>query len=479
MKEKIGNYEIVEEIGRTGVEIIYRARNTRTGKTVYLREVIFDPGIKPLVLKELIPDLGKRVANVKNLQHPNILTVLEEIKLGNRYFTVTKFTEGKTLRTILDEESPLPLSQATDWIKKLASALDYLQQKEIVLGKLHPENIQLDTGGDLRITDLGISIMLADIIEEKMVYKVDPVNYYAPEVVTGLRRAEMRSDLFTLGVLFYEMVTRQRPFEDKNRDLIISRIITEEPLPPRVHNPRISREIEAVILKALQKNPEQRYQTASEMLSDLQKIIEGHKYEAPPQEQAAIAQRARRAIRKDRFRRKTSRFLRKKSSWVIAAAIVVIGGGLFYFLGRPGPVPKYVTELTTPLEVIQLYYKGLQELDITILDQVTVERANRQATYMVATFRVAKGMLGELPRFELKNLQIAPLSSSPEELQFQATYLQKRYLEEEGEMKESWVETTDILKLKQVKNKWAIHTIETTLGSAFPIESPTPLPPTK
>lgn len=466
MKEKIGNYEIVEEIDSTGVEIIYRARNTRTGKTAYLREVILAPDIKPLVLKELIPDLGKRVAKVKNLQHPNILSVLEEIKLGNRYFTVTEYTEGKNLRTILDQKPPLPLSQATDWIKSLASALDYLHQKGIVLGKLRPENIQLDTAGNLRITDLGISIMLADIMEEKMAYKVDPINYYAPEVVTGLRKAEMRSDLFTLGVLFYEMVTRQRPFEDKNRDLTISRIIAEDPLPPRILNPRVSREIESVILKALQKNSDHRYPTAGEMLSDLQKIIEGHKYEAPPEEQAAVAQKAGRAIRMDRFRRQTSRFLRKKSSWVIAVAVVVIGGGLFYFLGRPGKVPKYVTELTTPLEVVQLYYKGLQELDITILDQVTVERANRQATYMVATFRVAKGMVGELPQFELKNLEISPLTSPPEEPQFQATYLQKRYIEEQEEMREAWVETSDILKLKQVKNKWAIHTIETTLGKA-------------
>lgn len=462
MKDKIGSYEIIKEISRTAVEIVFRARDIRTDKNVYLREIILPSDIKTLLLKELIPELQEWGKKVKNLQHPNILCVREEIKLGDRYFIVTEHAEGKPLRVILDQKLPLSLPQATNWIKQLTSALDFLHQKGIVLGKLYQEDILLDDRGNLRIINPGLSLIMADIKEEKLVYPVAPVNYYAPEVVTGLRKAETGSDIFTLGILFYEMVTGQRPFEDKSRDLIISRIITEEPLSPRVFNPRISREIELVILKALEKNVDQRYQTAGEILSDLQKIIEGQKYEATPEEQVAIARKAKRVIRRDRFHREAARFLQKKRSWVIAFAVILIGGCLFYFLGRPSPVPQYVTELTTPLEVVQLYYQGLQELDITILDQITVEKASRQAIQMIAFLRVSKAYTGEPMNYELKNLQITALPSSPEEPHFQATYLQSRLVKETEGTREEWYETSDILQLKLVKNKWAIYSVETT-----------------
>ncbi len=272
-KEDIfAGYEILEEIAQGGMGIIYRVQKKSTGQIMALK-----------VLREAFRNseeakqrFSREAKTLSKLKHPNIVSVLDVgIEKEIPYFTMD-FIEGQPLSDYT-EKKKLSLSQIVDIVIQICDGLQYAHKEGIIHRDIKPSNILLEKGVTPRITDFGLAKCMESVTMVTRSGTMLGTPYYmAPEQARGqLGLVGPRSDLYSLGVVFYELLTNHNPFRGENTVEIYHNILTLDPSPPSSYNKEISKKIDIICLKCLKKDSFQRYKTARDLADDLRRYRDG------------------------------------------------------------------------------------------------------------------------------------------------------------------------------------------------------------
>ncbi len=336
------HYRILEELGHGGMGVVYRARDEHLPRDVALK--VLPAG---LFSDETARSRFRREAHtLSQLNHPNIATVFDFDRENGVDFLAMEFVEGETLAAKV-AASPLLEREVIALGTQIAEALEDAHEHGIIHRDLKPGNVMVNAKGRAKVLDFGLAKLLspaqvdaatASLPETQAGAILGTVPYMAPEQLRG-EEVDARADLYALGAVLYELATGRKPFPDKQSSQLIVAILTQTPPMPRHLNGRISPGLDGIILKALQKNREDRYQTAAGLRADLESLkhdsaIPAGAYQAPE--------------------RWTPRALSARRRWMLglsaSAVLAVLVGAVFFFLllNRPHPQPRVtrITQLT-------------------------------------------------------------------------------------------------------------------------------------
>jgi serine/threonine protein kinase len=265
---KAGRYEIVGELGRGAMGVVYKAVDPVIGRTVAVKTIRLSEEGTGLSRPELLTRFQTEARAAGLLTHPNIVVVFDAGEEDGLYYITMELVEGKSLQALLDDGHGFPLPRTLRIMDQTCSALQFAHERNVIHRDIKPANLMLTADDTVKVTDFGTAKILQFGTVQQTAHVMGTPSYMSPEQVKG-RAVDGRSDIFSLGVMLYEMVTGEKPFPGQNITTVIYKIVNEEPVPPRQINPSIHAGISAVVLKALAKEPEQRYQSCREMLEDL------------------------------------------------------------------------------------------------------------------------------------------------------------------------------------------------------------------
>src|SRR5215510_10604209 len=280
--ETIGVYRLIKELGRGGMGTVYLAHDTRLGRRVALKLLPSHLVNNP----ERAHRFQREARSVSALNHPNIITVYDFGQEGGRYYIVSEFIEGRTLRNLVGGRD-VSLDQILDLAAQVASALEAAHAAGIVHRDIKPENIMLRPDGYAKVLDFGLAKLTepesggdeakTDVswappdFETRTGMVLGTVNYMSPEQARG-QKVDRRSDLFSLGVVLYELITGHRPFDGTTWYHTIVAITDAEPPPIISDMQGAPAALQEIINRVLSKDREQRYQTARALLADIQTL---------------------------------------------------------------------------------------------------------------------------------------------------------------------------------------------------------------
>jgi serine/threonine-protein kinase len=393
-------YQLVRHIARGGMAQVYLAQ-----------DLLLD---RPVALKVLFPELSvdenfvrrfrREAQAAANLSNPNIVSVYDWGQGDRTYFIVMEYVDGRTLSSLI-KEGPIEPVRAATIGAEVAGALEFAHRRDVIHRDVKPGNVLIDNAGQVKVTDFGIA--RAAGASEGLTQTgavMGTATYFSPEQAQGYQ-VDARSDIYSLGVVLYEMVTGQVPFSGDNPVAIAYKHVREEPVAPRLINPAIPASLEAIILKAMSKEVEDRYQTARELQADLLRFRSGQPVLATERTRgAADPTVVGRALGPDATR--VSPALPTSSTrsfsdptrvaggaravdtyddgpgriglWIALGAVIVVllaGGGYFLFRGsstKTVAVPNVVGQTATSAEA-QLHASGFTNLKevATTSDTVT------------------------------------------------------------------------------------------------------------
>jgi serine/threonine-protein kinase len=262
-----GRYKIERVVGIGGMAFVYEATDEQTGSKVALK-----------LLKEKFSDDQRAVKRFINeskslglLNHPNIVKI-HDISVKTKYkYIVMEYINGITLRKYMNYKRPLDWREAVEFTDQIVLALENAHDKGIVHRDIKPQNIMIMQGGKVKVTDFGIAKMPNSESLTMVDKAIGTVYYISPEQASS-RKIDARSDIYSLGVMLYEMVTGQMPFTADTPIAVIMKHMNTPPTPPTRIVPSIPKGLEQIILCAMDKNPKNRYQSASQMLRHLRRL---------------------------------------------------------------------------------------------------------------------------------------------------------------------------------------------------------------
>jgi serine/threonine-protein kinase len=265
MTQTLGPYEILGEIGRGGMAIVYKALDPRLGR--------------PVALKVLMPQLTTDPAFVERfqreakmagrLQHPNIVTIYDVGEIRGTYYIAMQFLDGQTLQQIIANGVALPLDETKAIVAQVADALDYAHSQGVVHRDIKPTNIMVGRDGRVTLTDFGIARAAEDSRLTGTGQMIGTPHYMAPEQVQ-VGAADRRTDVYALGIVLFEMLTGRVPFQATTPLAVLHKQAYEPPPSPRSFNPALPVSVEGVLQVALAKDPQQRFRSAGQMVRALE-----------------------------------------------------------------------------------------------------------------------------------------------------------------------------------------------------------------
>jgi hypothetical protein len=265
---KAGRYEITGEIGRGAMGVVYRANDPFIGRTVAVKTLAISEQGTGLSREELLNRFQTEARAAGLLTHPNIVVVYDAGEEEGLFFITMELVEGKSLEALLYAGQLFPLPRVLRIMEQACSALQFAHERNIVHRDIKPANLMLTPDDTVKVTDFGTAKILQFGTVNQTAHVMGTPSYMSPEQVKG-KVVDGRSDIFSLGVLLYEMVTGEKPFPGQNITTVIYKIVNEEPVAPRQLDPSIPPGLNAVILKALAKEPAQRYQQCRDLMEDL------------------------------------------------------------------------------------------------------------------------------------------------------------------------------------------------------------------
>ncbi|CAN5809396.1 Stk1 family PASTA domain-containing Ser/Thr kinase [soil metagenome] len=274
-------YEVGEILGFGGMSEVHLARDTRLHRDVAVKVLRADLARDPSFYLRF----RREAQNAAALNHPAIVAVYDtgeaDTPAGPLPYIVMEYVDGVTLRDIVHNDGPMPTKRAIEVIADACQALNFSHNHGIIHRDVKPANIMISKTGAVKVMDFGIARALADTSSVTQTAAViGTAQYLSPEQASG-NPVDARSDVYSLGCVLYEMLTGEPPFVGDSPVAVAYQHVREDPVPPSQRYEGISPELDAVVLKALAKNPENRYQTAAEMRADLVRVHNGEAPEAP------------------------------------------------------------------------------------------------------------------------------------------------------------------------------------------------------
>jgi serine/threonine-protein kinase len=271
----IGKYRVKGELGRGGMGAVYLAEQPGLGREVAIKELILSPAADPTALMRFLQEAQV----MARTSHPNLVQVHDLEQIGDANYIVLEYVRGKSLRDRLNQ-GPIPMPQTFAVMHGVLQALDYAHKRSIVHRDMKPENVLLSDEGDVKVADFGIARLTDDTGAGSTATKtgttVGTPQYMSPEQVAS-SKVDGRSDLYSAGIMFYELIVGQPPFTASEADgpfTLMAKHVQAPPKPPSVHKPGLDMRLEEVILKSLSKRPEERYQTGQEFDDAMAKIAD-------------------------------------------------------------------------------------------------------------------------------------------------------------------------------------------------------------
>jgi serine/threonine-protein kinase len=272
---QIGKYRIKGELGRGGMGTVYLAEQLGLGREVAIKELIPSAVADPTALARFMQEAQV----MARTSHPNLVQVHDLEQIGEANYIVLEFVRGKSLRERVNQGA-IPLPQTFAVMHGVLQALDYAHKRAIVHRDMKPENVLLSDEGAVKVADFGIARLTDDsgagLTATKTGTTVGTPQYMSPEQVAS-SKVDGRSDLYSAGIMFYELVVGQPPFTASDSDgpfTLMAKHVQAPPKPPSVHKPGLDLRLEEVILKSLSKRPEERYQTGLEFDDAMSKVAD-------------------------------------------------------------------------------------------------------------------------------------------------------------------------------------------------------------
>lgn len=271
-------YKIEKEIGRGAFGVVYVARDNLLRRKVALKVMSMPEGLSQAELQHLINRFYREARAAAGLTHPNIVTIHDISKAKDRYFISMEFLEGLPLSDVIDNESPLPLARVINIADQALEALGYAHENEVIHRDIKPENIFMLDGDVVKLVDFGLARVQASTTITRSGTVMGSPGYISPEVIDG-NAADSRTDVFSFGVVFYEMLTGKRPFGPdtafESFVRIVYRIMSESPQPIGELNGDVPPELQVVVEKMLAKDPAVRYQDGGEARAAVEQATAG------------------------------------------------------------------------------------------------------------------------------------------------------------------------------------------------------------
>ncbi|MDQ1636146.1 MAG: eukaryotic-like serine/threonine-protein kinase [Frankiaceae bacterium] len=358
-----GRYELGGLLGHGGMAEVYRAADTRLGRDVAIKVLRNDLARDPTFLSRF----RREAQAAASLNHPMIVAVYDTGQDNGVTpplpYIVMEYIKGPTLREVLQSEGRITPQRASEIVAEVCSALEYSHRAGIIHRDIKPGNVMLTVDGAVKVMDFGIARAVAATTSTVTATAavMGTAQYLSPEQARG-ENVDARSDLYSAGVLFYELLTGHPPFTGDSPVAIAYQHVREDPAPPSTSEPDLPPDLDAVVLKALAKNPDNRYQSAQEMRDDLDRVLAGTKVLATPvlRGQAAGGTEVR---RRGPLRR---RLLYGALALVVVAALV--GAALLARGLLAGPDTTSVPDLTNATRdaaISQLEAQGLRPGNVT------------------------------------------------------------------------------------------------------------------
>jgi len=272
---KAGRYDVVRELGRGSMGVVYEGFDPVIGRRVAIKTMLTE-GLTSQEFQEFRARFQREARAAGVLNHPNIVSVFDYGEDSGILYLIMEYLEGKSLEKLVGGQNILPIETIIPMYSQVCNALDHAHKNGVVHRDIKPANIMILDNGLVKVTDFGIAKMMSMGMTQAGQVLGTP-NYMSPEQVKG-RQIDGRSDIFSLGVILYDLVTGEMPFAGQNITTVIYRIINENPIPPRELDATIHPGLSYVICKALAKSPDERYQTCRELADDLKNF----KYQGGP-----------------------------------------------------------------------------------------------------------------------------------------------------------------------------------------------------
>jgi WD40 repeat protein/predicted Ser/Thr protein kinase len=278
-EEDFGDYELLEEIGRGGMGVVYQARQRSLDRVVAIKRMVFGPGSNP----ELVKRFRAEAVAAAALQHPNIVAIHEVGVHEGQHFFVMDYVQGQSLAHRVTA-GPLPTRRAAGYLKTLAEAVHYAHERGILHRDLKPSNVLIDEQDQPRIVDFGLARRLEGASELTVTGQVlGSPHYLPPEQATAQRgRVSRRTDVYGLGATLYHLLTGRPPFQAESLAQTLDLVLHTDPIAPHLLNPTVPRDLETICLKCLEKEPPKRYPTAQSLAKELGRFLDGQPIQARP-----------------------------------------------------------------------------------------------------------------------------------------------------------------------------------------------------
>ena len=413
----IGNrYEIISEAGNGGMATVYKAKDNILNRLVAIK-VLKDEFTTD---QEFVKRFNTEAQSAARLTHPNIVSVYDVgyEEENNLYYIVMELIKGKTLKEIIVNDGALSWKWAVNIAMQIASALEAAHKENIIHRDIKPHNIIITEEGVAKVTDFGIAKAVSNSTITAFGTTIGSVHYFSPEQAKG-GITDAKSDIYSLGVVMYEMLTSKVPFDADTPVSVALKHMQEEPIEPIEINEDIPSAVNSIVMKAMQKDPINRYQSATEMISDLGKALKD------PDGDFVIIQnkdgaytRVMRTVEAPEPKKQEKNNNKKLQFALILVAIflfvfgitkITLSGGFTSKIEIPNVIGKTVEDATKELSKSKIEFKTVEAAnkDIEIGKIISQEPpAGKAAKGTIVQLIVSKGPeTTELPDFKGKNIE--------------------------------------------------------------------------
>jgi serine/threonine-protein kinase len=270
-RSRVGRYKILEELGKGSMGLVYKAQDPKINRLLAIKTIRFSDEFEEDVVHDIKERFFTEAEIAGRLSHPSIVTIYDVGDDGDLTYMAMEFLQGKDLDKFVTKDSLLPIRRVLEVVARVAEALDFAHQTHVIHRDIKPANIMLLDKGGIKVTDFGIAKAISSSRTRTGVILGTP-NYMSPEQIMG-QKIDPRSDIFSLGVLFYQLLAGELPFRGKNLSNLLYQITQVRHPSIREVNPKIPKACEQIIDKALSKNPEKRFRHAGEMAKLLNMLI--------------------------------------------------------------------------------------------------------------------------------------------------------------------------------------------------------------